>query len=277
MIAALKYPPLKSAVNKVEQLPRVLFYKATGCKSAKCAKGAEGLYNTIDTTTGQFLGSIDVRPSNTHWIGYLDLDRSQLYDTLNQRYLSVGGKKVKLPYAQEYENVYEVIAKEETNLNSEEQQWFAWKGLELLKNLSDRFKRPIVFQKHRVPNSMKIAAIENEDFVAIAKARYGIVGYESKRAIDGKEMSNRYQYLMSKKNGWENRYNEQTYKNVDKYLENNEIDSLVYAECAIHPKVKRPNLITAVKEFFIDTKCKFNEIRSNINENLNKEIKVTIE
>ena len=54
MITGLKYPPLKSAVNKVEQLPRVLFYKATGCKNAKCAKGAEGLYNAVDTTTGKF-------------------------------------------------------------------------------------------------------------------------------------------------------------------------------------------------------------------------------
>ncbi len=260
MITGLKYPPLKSAVNKVEQLPRVLFYKTTGCKNAKCAKGAEGLYNAVDTTTGKFLGSIDVRPDNTHCVGYLDLDRSKLYETLNQRELSVGGKKVKLPYAQEYEDVYRVIGEEGANLNSEEQQWFAIHVIQLLKNLSSKFKRPIVLRKGRVPNSMIIGAIERENYVAIPHGKSKIRGYKGGRTIDGKEMSNRYQYLMSEKNGWENRFNEQTYNNVNRYLENNDIDSLVYAEYAVHPKVKRPNLITAVKEFFLDTKRIFNEI-----------------
>ena len=201
-----------------------------------------------------------------------------MYDTLNTRYLSSGGKKVKLPYAQEYENVYNVVGEEGANLNSEEQSLFATNGIWFLKNLSDKFKRPIVLRRSRVPNSMIVGAIEREDYVAITQGKFGgITGYKGGRAIDGKEMSNRYQYLMSEKNGWENRFNDQTYNNVNRYLENNDVDSLVYAEYAVHPKVKRPNLITAVKEFFIDTKRIFNEIRSNINENLNKEIKVTIE
>lgn len=266
MISGLKYPPLKSAVNKVEQLPRVLFYKATGCKNAKCAKGAEGLYNAVDTTTGKFLGSIDVEPDNTHTLGYLELDRSSLYDTLNKGYLCVGGKSVKLPYDKEYEKVYNIVAHEGEKLNSEEQQWFAWKGLELLQSISDKFKRPITLQKKYVPNSMVVGAIESENYVAIPRTRrYGLVGTKSKRTIDGKEMRNRYHYLMSEKNGWENRYNEQTYSNVNRYLENNDIDSLVYAEYAVHPKVRKPNLATAVREFFMDQKRIFNEIRNNIN------------
>ncbi len=271
MITGLKYPPLKSAVNKVEQLPRVLFYKATGCKNAKCAKGAEGLYNAVDTTTGKFLGSIDVRPGNSRSVGYL-LDRLRLYETLNQRELSVGGKKVKLPYAEEYENVYDVFAKEGKNLNSEEQRWFSTQAIELLKNLSDKFKRPIVFERGGlVPNSMKLSAIGSCDFVAIP--RDAGLYKKSRRAIDGQEMGKRCYYLTYGNGG----YNEQTYKKVDKYLENNNINSLVYAEYAVHPKVKRPNLITAVKEFFIDTKRIFNEVSNNIQTNLNKEVKVTVE
>ena len=274
MITGLKYPPLKSAVNKVEQLPRVLFYKATGCKNAKCAKGAEGLYNAVDTTTGKFLGSIDVRPDNSRSVGYL-LDRLRLYETLNKRELSVGGKKVKLPYAEEYENVYDVFAKEGKYLNSEEQELFSIRGIALLKNLSDKFKRPIVFErgKSAVPNSMRLSAIRSRNFVAIP--RDAGLYKKSRRAIDGEEMEKRCYYLTYGNGG----YNEQTYKKVDKYLENNNIYSLVYAEYAVHPKVKRPNLITAVKEFFLDTKRIFNEIIRviNINSTKNKEVKITVE
>lgn len=272
MITGLKYPPLKSAVNKVEQLPRVLFYKATGCKSAKCAKGAEGLYNAVDTTTGKFLGSIDVTPNHSVQLSYLGTEYRELSKTLHRSgYLYADGKTVKLPYSKEYENVYDIVADEGENLNSEEQRWFSTQAIELLKNLSDKFKRPIVLRGGLVPNSMKLSAIGSCDFVAIPRS----ARWDEKigRAIDGQEMGKRCYYLTYGNGG----YNEQTYKKVDKYLENNNINSLVYAEYAVHPKVKRPNLITAVKEFFIDTKRIFNEVSNNIQTNLNKEIKVTVE
>lgn len=249
----LKYAPLKSKVSK--KLPRVLFYKATGCKNAKCAKGAEGLYNAIDTKAGRFLGAFDVRFNNIHNVSYLDIDRSPLYDTLNAGYLWDGGKrKVKLPYTKEYESLYDIYSDIQSDIGQKGQMLFAQYSLALLKNISDKFKRPIVLTKSHVPNSMTLAAIESRNYVGIPEVRIGRYGYDPMRAIDGDEMGDRCLYLKHVKNGRENRYNEKTYKNVNKYLEKNGIDSLVYAEYAVHPKIKRPNLKTAIKEFFIDVK-----------------------
>jgi len=277
MIQGLKYHPLKSAVTKTKKRPKILFYKATGCKNAKCAKGAEGTYNVCDTETGRFLGSIKVTPRQIDGLADNGADYTELSNTLHRSgYLRADGKTVKLPYSKEYNNVYSILAYEDENLTSEEQKMFARESIELLKNLSDKFKRPIVLERHFVPGSMKLYAITSHDFVAIpyCDSAFGSdrKWYESGHSIDGKEMGKRCNYFISG-NGV---YSEQTYMNIDRYLKKNDIYSLIYAEYAVHPKVRKPGLITATKELYMDAKRIFGKILRNINNALNKKIEITI-
>ena len=95
--------------------------------------------------------------------------------------------------------------------------------LNLLQNISDKFKCPIVIQPRHEPGSIVLGAIEVKNYVAITTSSssiYSSVKNANKRAIDGIEMDNRCYRLKSTKNGFENRYNEQTYKSLIKIVGN---------------------------------------------------------
>ena len=230
----------------------------------KSAKKEE--YHVIDKVTDKVLGSFSINPKSIRVVNYLDIDRGKLYDTLINKVLNAGGKRVKLPYPNEYEEVYSIYAEEGKNLTIDEKNCFAAKVLDFLKELSDKNKRPIVLNKGGVPDSVNLAAIESEEYVAVPRMRNPIMGEKGGRLIDGKEMSKIVQVIRSLKYGWENRFNQKTFDRVNKYLDNNNIDSLVYAEYAVHPKLKRPNLMTILQM----TGVRVNRVLNRANNNFNK-------
>lgn len=247
MITGLKYPPLKSAVNKVEQLPRVLFYKATGCKNAKCAKGAEGLYNAVDTVTGKFLGSINISSKKYYYdMTYTNIDLTPWKDSLSYGLIDIGdGRKVRLPYRKEYGTIYDIKATEAENLDDIGQCAFSSYGLSFIENISDKFHHPILLQLKNVPNSMKTTAMILWKYIAMPY-RQGL-GRKSKRAIGSIELQDKWQRLVSK-NSNNMEFNERTYRNINNYLGKNKIEAFVYAEYAVPPK--KPNLTTRIFDFF---------------------------
>lgn len=254
-MTGLKFPPLKPTVNK--RLPEVLFYKTTGCKKAKCAKCAEGLYYAIETKTGKNLGSFGLSMEDISWShGLGTIDYSKLCETVQSSYLYTGARKehkrVKLPYNKEYETLYNVEAYQGEDLNKEQQWRFAHYGLQFLKNISDKFKHPIILKNCTTPEPIKLRAIGTGEFISIPRSYSIHDSFKQGRSISGKEMSDRCAFLTSNEGeGIGSIYNEQTYKNVDKYLKNNDSNALVYAEYAVHPESKKPDLKTAIKELFI--------------------------
>jgi len=254
-MTGLKFAPLKQAVNK--RLPNVLFYKTSGCKKAGCEKCVNGFYKAIETKTGKELGSFELSTANINSCRHGFLDYSELIKAIQSSNLYTGAgkehRRVKLPYHKEYGTLYDVIAYQGKDLNAEQQWIFAHYSLNFLKNISDKFKHPIMLHNCLTPDSMKLHAIKTGEFVSIPNESYfRNYTFKQGRSISGKEMSDRCTYLTScEGEDFVSGYNERTYKNVNKYLENNDSNTLVYAEYAVHPESKKPNLKTAIKEFFI--------------------------
>lgn len=235
----------------MQYLPRVLFYKYSGCANTNCAKGAEGVYRAFDTLSGKMLGGFEILGNSYSAIArWRDSEAA-----LNKVYpplIKKGNKKVKNPLFEKYQNKLFIKDIElEPNLNKSESCPFAQAAIHFFENLSDKSQRPIIMPSF-VPRVLNMTAMLNKTWVGIPF----VFDEDLKSAIGGKELRKRMNWFDPEGA----LYTDKAYKNMDQYLDDSRISAFTYADKAVHPREHFPSLKVALREGVYKTKYIMNEL-----------------